>query len=209
MPINRFFYLLSFLFFVIALPVSPESGQVPPLLQTVRTSISVIQPFQVRFEQQLIVDDELIVEESGEILFKNPQQIRWEYLKPERKIFLLEGDFYQFYEVEENQLTRGEIEEKNQQWFWQLLFSDEIKEIKVGVAQGDRILLLQDETQEIDIEIHLNKENLPSRIIKKDASGATEVLKLKRYKKKVKVSAADFELKLPDDVVIIDSEKPF
>ena len=96
-----------------------------PMIKRVRKSITDIQPFQVEFVHQVFIDEEKDFEESGEIVFVNPQQIKWHYRKPENKIFILEGSRYRFFIEESNQLLRGDVGKQNKQVIWQLLFSQE------------------------------------------------------------------------------------
>ena len=54
--------------------------------------------------------------------------LKWTYLDPDYKVWILIGDDYKFYDRENEQLTIGKIEKKNQKWIWQLLFSEEVSE---------------------------------------------------------------------------------
>jgi len=81
-------------------------------IKTVRDSLNEIKPFKVNFTQQVYTDEELDIEESGEIIFKNDQLLKWTYLDPDYKVFLLEEDNYQFYDEDNQQLMIGKIKEK-------------------------------------------------------------------------------------------------
>lgn len=178
-------------------------AQEQSLLYRVRDSINSIKPFKVEFIQQVFVDDELEIEESGEILFKNSKILKWTYTNPEYKVFLLLDNEYRFYDKENNQLTKGKISEKNQQWIWQLLFSDEISPF-IKCDESQRKIFIRNKEEDMDFVIQINKDSLMERVIQHDSSGAKYIYFFKKYKKKVKISQKDFELELPSDVDIID-----
>jgi len=178
-------------------------GQNQSLLVRVRSAVYAIKPFKVKFVQQVFIDDELEIEESGEILFKNSKVLKWTYTNPEYKIFLLQENEFRFYDKENNQLTIGKISENNQQWIWQLLFSDKISPfIKCDKIQ--RKIFIKNKEEDMNFEILVDKNLLLKQVIQYDSSGAKYIYFFKEYKKKVKIGKKDFELELPIDVDIID-----
>ena len=66
----------------------------------------------------------MTLEESGVIVFADRERVKWQYLDPEFKMFILEKDRYRFYDRENNQLLRGALGERNEQLIWELLLSD-------------------------------------------------------------------------------------
>jgi outer membrane lipoprotein-sorting protein len=169
----------------------------------VRSALNAIKPFKVDFTQQVFIDEELEIEESGSILFKNSKVLKWTYKDPDFKIFLLTKDEFQFYDKENNQLTRGKISEKNQQWIWQLLFSDEISPY-IRCDEKQRRIYVKHKAEDMDFEIQVDENSFLKKVIQYDSAGAKYIYYFKTYKKKVKVSKKDFELELPSDVDIID-----
>ena len=113
-----FFYLIS------SQLIFPDDT----FLNKVRNSINSIKPFKVKFVNQVLTDDEVEIEESGEIIYKDVDKVKWTYLKPDYKVWVLEGKSYKFYDRENEQLTIGIIKEDSQKWIWQLLFSNEVSE---------------------------------------------------------------------------------
>jgi len=184
-------------------------------IKTVRDSLNQLKPFKVNFTQQVYADEQLEIEESGEIIFKNDQLLKWTYLDPDYKVFLLEGDNYRFYDEDNQQLMMGKIKDRSQQWIWQMLFSDDIfrdylvnvkwdktrKKIHIknnpAARTGDSIDIA------IDIEIIIDDDSLPITLIQADPSGARIVYHFKEYKPKIKIADDTFRLKVPDDVEII------
>lgn len=169
----------------------------------IRNSINKSQPFKVSFIQQVYYDDELEIEESGEIIYHSINKLKWIYLHPEHKEFIIIDNNYQFYNQEDNELTIGQIEKKNQQWIWQLLFSDEISSHIKEDKKNDRIYIKK-EADDIDFEIIIGKDLLPKMAIQKDATGIKYIYSFSNYKKKIKTENDDFILKLPENVDIID-----
>ncbi|MFC2146448.1 outer membrane lipoprotein carrier protein LolA [Acidobacteriota bacterium] len=191
----------------------PITTTVKETIKTVRDSLNRIKPFKVNFAQQVYTDEQLDIEESGEIIFKNDQVLKWTYLDPDYKVFLLEGDNYQFYDEDSEQLIIGKIKDGRQQWVWRMLFSDDIfrdylvtwdktrKKIHIKKNPTSRTGDTGDIT--IDIEIIINDDSLPVTLIQVDPSGARIVYHFKEYKSKIKLPDDTFRLSVPDDVEII------
>lgn len=199
---NRKYINLIVTFFFCSLSIQGNAERVSSLIDKVRDSISDIKPFKVNFTQQVFDEDELEIEESGEIIFKDRQTLKWTYLDPDYKVFLLIGDDYKFYDRDNEQLTIGKVKEKNRQWLWQLLFSEEM----AGYIEPDdknMKVYLKSEPDNLDIEIQIGKNFLPVKAIQKDPSGATMVYHFKDYKKKIKLSDEIFKLEVPEDVDIV------
>jgi len=205
---------------VVLQSISPPSDHQGPgitsakeTIKTVRDSLNRIKPFKVNFTQQVYTDEQLDIEESGEIIFKNDQLLKWTYLDPDYKVFLLAGDNYQFYDEDNQQLMIGKIKDRSQQWVWQMLFSDDIfrdyqvnwdktrKSIHIKNNPGSRSGDTVDTT--IDIEIIIDNDSLPITLIQADPSGARIVYQFRGYKPQIEIPGDTFRLKVPDDVEII------
>lgn len=156
------------------------------------------------------------IEESGEILFKDDRHLRWTYLKPDFKVFLLQEDDYKFYDQENEQLTVGKVKDRSRQWLWQLFFSDDILQytdttgtIGAGSAAGaaeKRIFIKKQQADEpLNIEILLNNDYLPVEVIQQDPNtGARMIFYFKDYKEKITIPGDAFELKVPKDVEMVE-----
>ncbi|MGD2085764.1 MAG: outer-membrane lipoprotein carrier protein LolA [Candidatus Aminicenantes bacterium] len=192
-----------------------DSGTSPAkeTIKTVRDTLNQIKPFKVNFVQQVYTDEQLDIEESGEIIFNNHQLLKWTYLTPDYKVFLLEGDNYQFYDEDNEQLIIGKIKDRSQQWVWQMLFADDIfrdyevtwdkarKKIHIKNNPNSRTGASGDIT--IDIEIIINDDSLPITLIQADPSGARIVYHFKEYQSKITIPDKTFRLSVPDNVEII------
>ncbi|MCP4158169.1 MAG: hypothetical protein GY757_61285 [bacterium] len=241
-------YLRNLLLCLILLPVVLLYAETAPLkhsfrpqktIKQVRRALNRIKPFKISFTQQLFSDDEMAVEESGEILFVDQHHLKWTYLEPDFKVFLLQDNTYKFYDEENEQLNTGKIESKNQQWIWQLFFSDDIfpyakvetfetiataeekrknnKDNKSNASNTDgkpilsakKIIIKKNQGEEqLDIEIILDNRSLPVKVTRNQHdSGTRMVFYFSDYKEKVNIPEDTFQLKVPEDVEIIDDNE--
>jgi len=224
---NRCRSRVLFFFYAFALPIllctgtnNPDSStsalSVRTTIQKIRASLNRIKPFKIDFTQQVLSElpskhpgqPQVDVEESGEILFKNDQTLKWTYLKPDYKVFLLENDDYRFYDQENEQLIIGKIKDRSQQWVWQLLFSDEIFKY-ARIDSPKRLIRVKDDDETLNLEIAFNSDFLPEKMVQIDASGARMVYYFRNYRKNISIPDDAFHLKIPDGVEIIreDDEK--
>jgi outer membrane lipoprotein carrier protein len=72
------------------------------------------------FVQIYVGADGRLRRESGRLLLKRPGKARWEYIEPERKIFISDGKHVYFYVFGERRATKASIRESGD---LQLLFS--------------------------------------------------------------------------------------
>lgn len=175
------------------------------------------QTFEARFEHNFysaVVSTPL--KEKGKFYFRKPDLMRWEYTDPEHNIYLFEGDKYQWYFAEDNQLMRGLISDegheseilhlltgqKNLLDFYSISFSPFLTDnpqnaqIKLTPKQEDdgSYLLL-----ELD-----KKKWLIHKIIFMDWEGNKTEFQFSRIKVNSSLPKNIFELKLPTDVEIIE-----
>lgn len=191
----------------------PQTTTAKEIIKTVRDSLNRIKPFKVNFAQQVYTDEQLDIEESGEIIFKNDQLLKWTYLDPDYKVFLLEEDNYQFYDEDNEQLIIGKIKDRSHQWVWQMLFSDDIfRDYFVAWDKAHKRIYIKNNPNSrtgdtgdisIDIEIIINDDALPITLIQDDPSGARIVYHFKEYKPKIEIAGDTFRLSVPDNVEII------
>jgi outer membrane lipoprotein-sorting protein len=195
------FWMLMCLIGLMAARTSAASDH--SLLEKVRANLNRIKPFKVLFVQQVFLEGELEIEESGEILFKDSSELKWTYLDPDYKVFILKDDHYRFYDRENNQLMKGKITEKKQRWVWQLLFADEISE-HITCNEPERMISINWEGEDLKFRIFIGPDGLPVNVVQHDISGARYEYRFERYQPRIKIKTTDFEMDLPEDVDIID-----
>jgi outer membrane lipoprotein carrier protein len=175
------------------------------------------QTFEARFEHNFysaVVSTPL--KEKGKLYFRKPDSMRWEYTDPEHNIYLFEGDKYQWYFAEDNQLMRGLISDegheseilhlltgqKNLLDFYSISFSPfptdnpQNAQIKLTPKQEEDGSFLLLELDKKKWQIH--------KIIFMDWEGNKTEFQFSRIKVNASLPKKIFELKLPTDVEIIE-----
>jgi outer membrane lipoprotein-sorting protein len=182
-----------------------------------RDALRQIKPFKVQFLQQVFTEDndDPDLQESGEIIFKNQQQLKWTYLEPDYKVFLLDGEVYRFYDRDNEQLIIGKVKDRSQQWIWQLLFSDRLmqdfrlewdetrKTLFIKNAPGSSPGSVDSEDLQVDIAVTVNDDSLPIKVQQQDPSGARILYYFKQYQPRLELSSDIFQLDVPEDTEII------
>jgi len=175
------------------------------LLQRVRARITRSQPFRVDFIQQVYIDGEKTMEESGVIVFADRTRVKWQYLDPEDKTFILEKGRYRFYDKENNQLLRGSIGRRSEELIWELLLSDRPGEAASWDGASRTIRLrLDGENGVQELKIQVGADSLPQRVEQASANDVTTVYLFRNYRSRVTLAKGEFELALPADVEIIE-----
>jgi outer membrane lipoprotein-sorting protein len=190
----------------------PARGGHDDFLQRVRARILQSQPFRVDFVQQVYVDKEMTIEESGVIVFADREHVKWQYLDPDFKVFILEKDRYRYYDRENNQLLRGRLGEQQQQLVWELLLSDRPNGAASWDAGRRTIRLPLDGTSGTDgareLKIVVGADLLPQRVEQAAENEVTTVYVFRNYRSRVVLQAGEFDLDLPPDVEIIEEQAP-
>ncbi len=181
------------------------AASAPSLLTRVRAAITAATPFRVDFRQQVSIDGTPEAVETGDILFASPTRLKWTYQKPDRKVFLLDGDRYQFLNGPERQLLRGRITSNSDRLLWQLLAEAgptsgvEVRE------QGMRLSIVHREGDELHLlEVDIGPGNLPAVVTQEDGSGVRSETRFSRYRPRVPVLPADLTLTVPPGTEIVD-----
>jgi outer membrane lipoprotein-sorting protein len=177
------------------------------LLERMRARIIASQPFRADFVQQVFIDGELNLEESGFLVFADRARVKWQYLNPERKTFIMENGRYQYYDLESNQLLRGAIDPGSEHVIWDLLCSGEpggdlrwderTRTIRLDVQAGGG---------RQELEIRLAADGLPERVRQVSAPDVVTVYTFRAYRRRIALEPGEFTLDLPGDVEIIENE---
>ncbi|MBU4268181.1 MAG: outer-membrane lipoprotein carrier protein LolA [Acidobacteria bacterium] len=182
-----------------------QASAADDFLQRVRDKILHSQPFKTDFIQQVFIDEEKILEESGIIIFADRSRVKWQYLNPEAKIFILKDGNYNFYDRENNQLMRGRIGARSEQLIWELLFSDRPGNASSWDAQQRTIRLrLDGEGGVQELKIKVGTDYLPERVEQTAVNEVTTVYLFSNYRNRITLNPGEFDLALPVDVEIIE-----
>ena len=158
------------------------------------------------------------LEEKGKLYFQKPDRMRWEYKDPEHNIYLFEGDKYQYYFAEDNQLMRGSIsEEGHESEILYLLtgqkkisdfYSMELSSFPTDNPENAQIKLIpKEEEDENYLLLELDKKEwLIRKIIFMDWEGNKTEFQFHNIEVNASLPKNIFELKLPSDVEIIERD---
>jgi len=95
-------YLAPFLFLFPAAPAPPDASVVTRLEGRYRSAHTL----SVTFLEQYSENGALIRSEGGTAYFRRPGKMRWEYEKPEKNLFLVDGKFAWFYTPADRTVTK-------------------------------------------------------------------------------------------------------
>ena len=187
----------------------PLFGAEVDLMHRVRAAILASQPFRVDFVQQVFIGGVLELQESGVIVFAQRERIKWEYLDPESKIFILEKDRYRFYDSENNQLLLGRLGESGEQLIWELLLAER----PAGAVRWDaktRTIFLSVPGQERaqELQVLVGADFLPQRVEQATENEMTTVYLFRDYRRRVVLAPGEFDLDLPADVDTVEEQRP-
>lgn len=195
--IKKLSVLLIFLNFTVFL-----STDTHPFIKNVRSAIEGIVPFKVSFEAAVVNEGQTEIEESGIIYFKSQDHLKWIYQDPDFKVFLLEGEKYQFYEEDNEQLTIGHINDSKQHWIWQLIFASNYQDF-ITCDLKDKIITILNKDDDLHVVIYLNDRLLPRKVVQYDPSGLTLIHRFKDYQARVVLTKKDMQLKVPKGIDIV------
>jgi outer membrane lipoprotein-sorting protein len=178
-------------------------------LQRVRDKILRSQPFQADFVQQVYVDEEKTMEEKGTLVFADRSRMKWQYLDPAYKTFILKNGGYSFYDRENNQLMKGRIGAQREQLIWELLFSDRPGKSSGwdGAARTIR-LRLDGENGVEELKIKVGADYLPERVEQTAVNEVTTVYLFRNYRCRLTLAPDTFDLSVPPDAEILEEPAP-
>jgi outer membrane lipoprotein carrier protein len=95
-----------FLFCLVALPSAPVPTDIKPVVAALESRYRTAKLLKAVFLEQYSENGRLIRSETGVAYFLRPGKMRWEYAKPENKIFLVDGKTAWFYVPADHTVTR-------------------------------------------------------------------------------------------------------
>ena len=189
----------------------PAIGDADILLSRVEAEYKDVESFSADFVQAFSSRG-ISSSESGRVSMKRPGFMRWEYLSPERKLFIADGKKTYFYLEEEKQLLVSEfnIEESNSPLLFFLGRGDIRLRFESSLVNGEEGVFVKlipvnpdPEIEEMILEID-DDSGLIRRIVVRDPVGQQNEYVLTNMRKNVHISNDQFKIRVPDDVEIIE-----
>jgi len=217
-------------------PAEPKNGTVPPeaqadpllarILQAFdraqRETSTLIAGFTERKDLRLLARPVL---SRGELYYNRPNQVRWEYLEPDRKVFVITEDRYLAYypalkRAEEVPIKKfvgkrlfrfiglgQSIEELGKYYEFRLATQNDLQDTHLLVLVP-RKRKLRDRVAEMKIWVDA-ASHLPRQLQYVEADGDSTLLTFHAVRSNVEVAAGRFRLELPKDVVVSESFNGF
>jgi outer membrane lipoprotein carrier protein len=103
---------LTLLVFAVSIPASSSQD---PFLRLFETRYQSSRTLSVLFLERFSENGQLMREEAGTAYFLRPGKMRWEYEKPEKNLFLVDGKYVWFYAPADHTVTRVPAD-KSEDW---------------------------------------------------------------------------------------------
>jgi outer membrane lipoprotein-sorting protein len=192
---------------LLLLPFFFSSLPAQTFLDQLRAKITGSQPFKMDFVQQVFIDGSVSLEESGFIVFAERTRVKWQYLRPDPKTFILENGRYQFYDQENNQLLKGRVDQANEQIIWDILCSPQPGQVSRWDERTRTILLsVRESSGRQELKIKIAPDFLPERVEQTSANEVTTVYTFSNYRTRITLAAGEFSLNIPNGVEIIEED---
>jgi len=102
-------------FLIVSVKVSPSGpkSELNKVVAGVQKRYEKISTYKVKFKQTLKspVFKKVIREGSGVIYFAKPGKVRWEYKKPEKRLYLMDGEYFWDYDPSAKQVLKIPIKD--------------------------------------------------------------------------------------------------
>lgn len=209
---------------------APSEAQADPLLARIlqafdraqRETSTLVAGFTERKDLRLLARPVLA---RGELYYNRPNQVRWEYLEPDRKVFVITEDMYLAYypalkRAEEVPIKKfvgrrlfrfiglgQSIEELGKYYEFRLVPRSDLKDTHL-LLLVPRKKKLRDRVTEMKIWVDA-ATHLPRQLQYLEADGDSTLLTFQDVRSNVEVAAGRFRLELPKDVVVSESFNGF
>ena len=203
-----------FLFFSILVSYSFTPQEVA--LQAEKKLLS-IQSLQAHFEQTYYSSSiSTPLKEKGDLYFKKPNWMKWEYKDPEPKIYLLKEDLFFEYIPEENQITKYDLSKEGYESEILSILSGQKGLIDNHMIEFNPFLPKNKEAWQLKLTpleeddeyayflLEINKKTwLIQKAIFFDWGGNKSEFQFSKIKTNIRLPVDVFELKVPPNVEII------
>ncbi len=99
------------LFLAASVSSSAQSVDLPKLLAGVESRYNSVRTLELTFEQTYIAPNKARRMEAGSLRIRKPRRMRWEYTKPDGKLFISDGTAYWYYSVMAKRAEKMKLKE--------------------------------------------------------------------------------------------------
>jgi outer membrane lipoprotein carrier protein len=214
--------MLSLLALLAVTPVSPPAKlPLATVVEKMQKNYDQARDYRARFSQKYTsVAFNRTKVSTGEVSFKKPGKMRWDYDQPEKKMFLSTGKVLWLYEPEDKQAFRQDLKQSQLPAALSFLLgkgklSDEFEiglagEIPYGSPADYRLSLKPRQPQATYKSIYFIVDAssfLVNESVLVNAAGDVNDITFSGVKVNTRLTDADFTWKQPPDVKVIDTAK--
>lgn len=174
-----------------------------------------VKSLSAHFDQTEKAEDGAVLRQSsGVFLLSRPSKFRWAYKKPYKQIIVSDGQVLKFYDVGLAQVTIQPVAETLRATPAQLLtggvaLQEAFKVHSGGEHDGLTLLQLTPRSQQSDFKsIQLGvRDGIPVSMVLADKLGQTTDIQFSDIKVNPSLSAAKFDIDIPDGVTVVDTRR--
>jgi outer membrane lipoprotein carrier protein len=169
------------------------------------------------FSQHYLDQSGRAFHESGHVIIKRPNKMRWEYTEPEKKLFVSDGQKLYFYVPDDKQVTVTPIKEGSDPHtpFLFLLRRSNLRKDFDSITQsnespiyaGDMVLLMVPHKAPEDFKrliVEVDPANFQiRRLTSTDAAGTLQTFTFENIKENPAAPDSDFQFTIPPGVQVI------
>lgn len=178
---------------------------------------TLVASFQEKKNLQMLKEP---VESSGSFYYSRPNRVKWEYRKPESKIYLLTEDSYMAYYPEQKRAEKVNVQRYSSKLFRAFGIGQTTSELKkyydIELAEdsglsGSYLMVLLPKKRRIQkrietLKIWINEDTfLPVQMEYQEPDGDSTVLTFNGIRVNQEILASRFQINLPNDVTVTDS----
>ena len=212
--------LMPILFFTIAVvTASANTPDIEMVVGKIQENYEKIDSYQAKFTQQAEVKAlDTVQKASGEVWFKKPGLMRWNYYKPNKDEIVSDGKSIWYYTEQENQVIQSSLENLSEGDSSTTLLSGlgKIKKLfkyKFSPAsatdfEGNYLVELSPREKDVEnfskVTISVDNESyMVNKIFLYDPFGNVTTVMLNNFKINKKISDSTFRFKKPDNAEIV------
>lgn len=212
--------LIPILFFTLAVAVaSANTPDIEKVVSKIQENYEKIDSYQAEFTQEAEVKAlDTVQKASGEVWFKKPGLMRWNYYKPNKDEIVSDGKSIWYYSEQENQVIQSSLENLSESESSTTLLSGlgKIKELfkykfsPASATDSDGNYLVELSPKEKDVEnfskvtISVDNSNyMVNKIFLYDPFGNITTVMLNNFKINKKISDSTFRFEKPDGAEIV------